>query len=249
MFTSDGLSAMFSSENSAGGAVRFLSDSQAVLSPAPEDRNVQFRLEVIEPTRWVYATPFQTERPSLLGVDRAGGIYYTNGDRLFRTTVGAAGPGVFLLNGLPSINASVLNADESAFFYLGAMGTRILGVYQIALTRDASGNVFASAPTMYYPVDALGTPDGLAIDVCGNLYTADRSTSVVWRIPANAVPGTAAGRPTIVANITSRQIGRPVFGVGPGFSPARLYWISIESAFMSPPGVFSVDVGVPGVRQ
>lgn len=247
MYTSDGFSAPFSTASTGGAQIRFLSDMQAIVAPEPRDTPPYF-IRSLSPTNNTTVTPSQSVLPSVLGLDRAGGIYYTNGDRLFRTTVGTTGPGVFLVNGLPTVNAGVINADESALFLVGGTSTQITGIYRIALTRDATGNVFASAPTMYYPVDALGNPDGLAIDVCGNLYTSDRSTNVMWRIPAGAVPGTASGRPTVVA---SSPIGRPVFSVGPGFTSTRLYWMNntYSGGIFSSQGPYYVDVGVPGVRQ
>ncbi|MFN8542433.1 MAG: hypothetical protein U0232_33765, partial [Thermomicrobiales bacterium] len=134
-----------------------------------------------------------------------------------------------------SATAMVINADRSAIFFMRL--TTPSGIFRVAL-RTEGGSVFASDPALYLPIAAVGNPVGLAIDVCGNLYTADTSTNILWRIPAGPTPAMPGPRPTA---LYGGQVGAPVYGAGP-FDPTRIYWIAGAR-------VYNVSTGVMGVRQ
>lgn len=182
-----------------------------------------------------------------VGIDSAGGVYYGNGAQLFRTTVGRLSPGDLVTTGIGFLYALVVNADSSALFYLTA-GTGA-GIYRVALSRDATGTILGSPPSLYLAASAIGAPSGLAIDVCNNLYTADVTARLLWRIPTGSRPE-APGRPFAIA---SGMVGQPVFGVGPDYDPTSIYF---TSTVRTGPGVGQVDgrfyrvpAGVRGVRQ
>lgn len=234
VITSDGFTRNFTTATAGRvGDVRFLSETLAVIAPAPSTSGGEYFF-VVDPTRRVYTVSSLSSVPRI-ALDREGGIYYTSGDRLFRTTVGGIGPGEFLTSGLSSATTMVINADRSALFFLRLSTPS--GFFRVAL-RTEGGSVFASDPALYFPIAAVGNPVGLAIDVCGNLYTADTRTRILWRIPTGPTPAMAGPRPTA---LYSGPVGAPVYGEGP-FDPTRLYWIDGAR-------VYSVPTGVMGFRQ
>ncbi|MFN8542434.1 MAG: hypothetical protein U0232_33770, partial [Thermomicrobiales bacterium] len=112
IITVDGFSRAFTTVSLGRvGDVRFLSDTQAVIAPDPT-RSGDVDFTVVEPTRRVRSVPMLLSVPRI-ALDREGGIYYTSGDRLFRTTATGIGPGDFLTAGMTSATAMVINADRS----------------------------------------------------------------------------------------------------------------------------------------
>lgn len=232
VITSDGFARSFTMVSVGPVAdVRFQSDMQAVIAPS---RSGDVHFSIVDPTRRIRTVSMLLSTPRI-ALDREGGIYYTSGDQLFRTTASGIGPGEFLTSGLSSAIAMVINADRSALFFLRLSTPS--GFFRVAL-RTEGGSVFASDPALYFPIAAVGNPVGLAIDVCGNLYTADTRANILWRIPTGPTPAMAGPRPTA---LYGGQVGAPVYGAGP-FDPTRLYWINGAR-------VYSVPTGVMGFRQ
>lgn len=169
-----------------------------------------------------------------VAVDREQGIFYSNAGRLFRWTIGTPLPGNLVVSGVDGPISMVLNSDASALYYLTSGSTG--GIYYVGLRRDSGGVFTGDTPSLYLSSSVLGTPAGLAIDVCGNLYTADTRGNFLWRIPAGANPGQPGTRLIVLA---SAYVGRPEFGHG-RFGSSNL--------FMANTGYY-IPAGVEGVRQ
>lgn len=174
------------------------------------------------------------DSPFGAAVDREQGVFYSSVGRLFRWTAGTVGPGTLVTTGVDAPASMVLNSDASALYYLSTGSTR--GIFYVALSRGLDGFVTGSTPSLYLASSVLGTPTGLAIDICGNLYTTDTRGRILWRIPAGPSPSQPGTRLVVLA---SGNVGRPEFGSG--------IWGS-SNIFMPTMGFF-VPAGVEGVRQ
>lgn len=181
-----------------------------------------------------------------IAVDREGGAFYTDGSLLFRMTAGTVGPGDLVARNLPGVDSLLLTPDGSALFYVSTSSPA--GIYRLPLSRDSLGVITGGTPTMYFAADSVaGTLSGIALDVCGNLYSADTRTHYIWRIPPGPTPGTAGTRAVVVV---SGHAGRPFFGVG-GWDPTRLYFVEDMSfgAGSRSTELYSAPVGIAGIRQ
>ncbi|MEM7156540.1 MAG: hypothetical protein AAF799_27080 [Myxococcota bacterium] len=87
-------------------------------------------------------------------------------------------------------------------------------------------------------LSADGFLQGLALDQCGNLYTADTRDNELMRLEIDET-GQPVGEPVVLVGVPSPIYGVQ-FGKGDGFSPTNLYAIG------NPGTVVSVDVGIPG---
>jgi hypothetical protein len=82
-----------------------------------------------------------------------------------------------------------------------------------------------------------GGPDGIALDICGNLYVVDEANDALWRFEVDG-PGAATASAQIATFATG--VSNVQFGSGPGFSGVSVYVTG------NPGTVWIVDVEVPG---
>jgi len=81
--------------------------------------------------------------------------------------------------------------------------------------------------------------DGLALDVCGNLYAVDNGAARVYRLSLDE-NADAVGDATDIVDGSMQNIANAQFGRGDGFEATSLY------ASGNPGIVYRLDVGVPG---
>jgi sugar lactone lactonase YvrE len=112
----------------------------------------------------------------------------------------------------------------------------------VFFTQYGPGKIFrAAADGGSAPVEVIDIPnaalDGLAMDVCGNVYTVDNQGNRLFRVDLDAA-GDATGS-VLLATFPS-NVANAVFGSGTGWEPTSLY------AAGNPGDVYSVPVGVAG---
>ncbi len=120
--------------------------------------------------------------------DRAGNLYFTDqgqtglhdpSGRVYRLR--ASGALDCLLDNVPSPNGIVLSSDENMLYVAATRGNC---VWRGPLQRDGSlskvGQFFTSA--------GPSGPDGLAMNVCGELLIANVGIGIVWVLDAHAQP-------------------------------------------------------------
>jgi hypothetical protein len=160
--------------------------------------------------------------------DSAGGVWYTNFAQVGYVT--AEGNVVTVIGSASSANGVFFDEARQTVFFTN---------YQSGALRKAEiVDGLAQAPVDLGEIP--GAPDGITLDVCGNLYVNDQGNSDMYRLflddaamplgePELLVEG---GFPTNVANAQ--------FGSGEGWEATSLYAIGVGG------GLYRVDVGVPG---
>jgi len=92
------------------------------------------------------------------------------------------------------------------------------------------------------PVEVIDIPnaalDGLAMDVCGNVYAVDNGMNRLFRVDLDAA-GDSTGAEVLLATFPS-NVANAQFGSGAGWEPTSMY------AAGNPGDVYSVPVGVAG---
>jgi len=187
------------------------------------------------------------DRSLLVRVDRAGdvrrltttianpnGLTLGAGGQLFVTDFGITGDvfrvdpesGEALALARPAAGSNGLAfSPDYRVLYVGDHDAGVL--YRLSLKAD--GRV-ASAERW---VQGIGTPDGLAVDGCGNVYAASWDRRVYQVTPAGQVR-ILAELPSIVSAVA--------FGSGKqGWKADSLYASALQDG-----GVFEIDVGQPG---
>ena len=132
-----------------------------------------------------------------------------------------------LLSNLDAPNGIVLDASKTRLYFTEYQQGKVLRL-------DLQG---AAAPVEI--ADIVGSaPDGLVMDVCGNLYAFDQGNSRLYRIRLDA-SGNPTGEPELLASF-AKNVANGQFGSGPGFDPKTIY------AAGTPGSVYAVPVGVAG---
>lgn len=130
---------------------------------------------------------------------------------------------------------------------LGANGIAIRNG-RLTVTNTERHTILAidGAKTIHVVTTLAGNPDGVAMDVFGNAYVAINLENEIDRVsPGGSADEVASGDPldfpSSVAFGTARGARRTLFGVN--FSLSEQFGLPPGSG----PGVFTVDVGAPGM--
>jgi hypothetical protein len=160
--------------------------------------------------------------------DSMGGVWYTN----FGVVgyVDAEGNDVPVVN--PAANANGVFFDEAR--------------QAVFFTNYGSGGLFRAdiVDGVAQPAADLGSisgnPDGITLDVCGNLYVNDQGNSEMYRVFLDEA-GDALGEPEeLVDGGFPTNVANAQFGSGDGWAEDSLYAIGVEG------GLYEIAVGVPG---
>ncbi|HFE47606.1 MAG TPA: gluconolactonase [Nannocystis exedens] len=148
------------------------------------------------------------------------GVYVDTLDRVWITEFG--GNAVIRLGVDNTLTTIVQGADAAAangIVYDPERELLFYTNYQAGLVRSVQfvGDE-PGAPTVVTSID--GSPDGLVLDACGNLYVVDQGNSRLYRVLLDA-EGAALGDPTLLAELTT-NVANAQFG-GAGFEPLALY--------------------------
>ncbi len=129
-------------------------------------------------------------------------------------------------------NGIVFDPDRSILFFTGYNAGEIRSV-----EIDANGDPGQSSTV----TTILGTaPDGLALDVCGNLYVVDQQGEQIYRVFLDDRGAAIGDAEALLADPTPTNIANAQFGAGPGWNADSLY------AAGNPGTVYEIPVGVPG---
>ncbi len=160
--------------------------------------------------------------------DSMGGVWYTNFGIV--GYVESDGNDIPVIS--PAANANGVFFDEvrQAVFF----------------TNYGSGGLFRAdivggAPQQPVDVGSIdGAPDGITLDVCGNLYVNDQGNSEMYRVMLDEA-GDPLGEPEeLVDGGFPTNVANAQFGTGDGWEEDSLYAIGVGG------GLYRVPVGVPG---
>ncbi len=123
------------------------------------------------------------------------------------------------------------------------------GIVRDAAKNDLFFTNYSAGTVLRLDLDTAGTAaafetiagtalDGMAMDVCGNLYVVDQGLGRLYRIRRDAT-GAKVGSAELLATLPL-NVANPQFGRGAGFQPESLYLSG------SPGTVYVVPVGVAG---
>lgn len=130
-------------------------------------------------------------------------------------------------------NGVIYDANRGVLFFTGyTTGT----IRRVAIDDQGA----PGGPVQTIATIAGTSPDGLALDVCGNLYVVDQQGNMIYRLflDENAEP-IGDAEPLLDA-ATDLNIANAQFGTGIGFDDTTLYALGV-------PGVlYEIPVGVPG---
>jgi sugar lactone lactonase YvrE len=133
----------------------------------------------------------------------------------------------------PSANGIVYDPDRARIFFTD-YGDGTVNQADV----DKMGNV--GTATMLVDLGATTSPDGMALDECGNLYVVDQGGNMIYRVFLDADANVVGLPEELLADTTPTNIANAQFGVGAGFDATTLYAIGT-------PGVlYAVEVGVAG---
>lgn len=179
------------------------------------------------------STDFATGINGVNGIypDFDGNVWVTNFSIVGR--VAPNGEGEVIVSGADAANANgiVYDPDRGFAFYTNYGAGRIL---KVEIADDGTPGAVSTVATAN---DAL--LDGLAFDVCGNLYAVDNGTPRVWRVFLDE-NGDAVGEPENIVDGPMENIANAQFGRGGDFDENSLY------AAGNPGVVYRIEIGVPG---
>jgi hypothetical protein len=191
------------------------------------------KLQAISPEGVITDLVGGLEGPNGLYVDPTGVMWVTefSGSRVVRfdpqlnKSVVYSGPDALTANGV------VYDPDRGLLFFTSYGAGRLL-----KLVVDEQGQAQGD-PVL---VAALGGAalDGLALDVCGNVYAVDQANSRLYRMNLDA-EAELVGQPELLAQFAS-NVANAQFGRGPGWDPESLYLSG------NPGDLYRVVVGVEG---
>jgi sugar lactone lactonase YvrE len=163
--------------------------------------------------------------------DFEGRIWATNGSQVLRVdTTPLALP---VVASATASNGVVYDPDRGQLFF-----TNYTGGIVMRIEIDTDG-------------DAVGTPvevstisgaflDGMALDVCGNLYVVDQGGNMIYRVFLDDAGDAEGAAEELLTGVTASNIANAQFGVGDGWDEQTLYAIG------NPGELYAVEVGVPG---
>lgn len=142
----------------------------------------------------------------------------------------------------PSTNGIVYDPDRDLVFYVSYYAGIIYRVDVTDLANPGDPQMIATIPSLG-GADAVGL-DGVALDVCGNLYVVDQNQDApgsLYRLQLDAA-GAPTGAPEVLVEAFPAGVANVVFAQGPG-------WEAFDTTVFTiglPGRIFMVDVGVPG---
>lgn len=223
LVSADGTYEEFANDGRATYGVRFLANGDLVAAAYQAS-------DILRVSPAGDVTDFITGVGGVNGLfpDSMGGVWYTNFSEVGYVT--ADGNDISVVS--PAAGANGIFYDEARqiiFFTNYNAGTLRKADLVDGVAQD--------------PVDLgeiPGAPDGITLDICGNLYANDQAGSEMYRLflDDTAMP---IGEPEIlVEGGFPTNVANAQFGSGDGWEPTSLYAIGVEG------GLYRVDVGVPG---
>jgi hypothetical protein len=173
------------------------------------------------------------------GVGGVNGLYPDFDDNVWFTNfnivgrIDAGGDTQTVVSGAESnaANGVVFDPDRGLLFFTNYSA----GTIRRAVI-DAKGA--AEASEIIGTID--GSPDGLTLDACGNLYAVDQGGNMIYRLWLDET-GAAIGEPEALLDApTPFNIANAQFGVGEGWDEETLYAAGV------PGTVYAISVGVTG---
>jgi len=163
--------------------------------------------------------------------DTEGGVWITEfgGSRVLRIDADLTATTIVSGGLASSANGVVYDPLRGLVFYTNYQGGQ---VRRVAI--DAMGS--PGAPELVTTID--GAPDGLTLDVCGNLYIVDQGNGRVFRAVLDEL-GEASEAATELAKFPS-NVANAQFGVGEGFDAHTLYLAG------NPGDVYTLALEFPG---
>ncbi len=177
--------------------------------------------------------------PNGMEVDQKGFVYISEHDasRIRRVDPDTGEFTILSTGVIASPNGLSFNPDYTALYIGGFSGEGI--IYKLPIDADGNPGELEEWATGV----GTGWLDGLAVDVCGNVYVCDYEASRIYRIAPNGVDRTLiidAGQGEEMIYMPNMQWGS---GVG-GWERMKLY---IPEGWTH--DVFEVDIGVPSKRR
>lgn len=179
------------------------------------------------------STNFATGIPGVNGIypDFDGNVWVTDFSQVLRfdaagspTTIVSGGDG----NGA---NGIVYDPDRGFAFFTNYGAGRLA---KVEISGDGSPGAITELDTV-----AGALFDGLALDICGNLYAVDNGNARIYRLMLDE-NADAVGDAVDIVDGNMQNIANAQFGRGEGFEETSLY------AAGNPGVVYRLDVGVPG---
>ena len=166
--------------------------------------------------------------PNGLYADFGGNVWMTEFQGGNVSRINPGGSVDIIVSNVEAPNGVVFDSTREILFY----------------TEYSNGLIFrvdvspGGTPTPIQVTQIVSGLDGLAMDVCGNLYVVGQQNNRLYRIQLDAI-GDAVGNAEELASFTE-NVANAQFGSGPGFDPATIYVTG------TPGTVFGVAVGVAG---
>ncbi len=129
-----------------------------------------------------------------------------------------------------SANGVVFDPTRGLLFFTNYGAGRLL-----RLAIDAQGQPVGE-PAQVTSIDGAKL-DGLALDVCGNIYAVDQGGSALYRVRLDGAGELVSTDPPVKF---PTNVANPQFGRGPGFAEDSLYLAG------NPGDLYRVVVGIPG---
>lgn len=160
--------------------------------------------------------------------DSMGGVWYTDFGVVGYVT--SDGNDVPVVN--PASNANGIFFDEArqAIFFTN------YGNGDLRRANLVDG--VADDPVMIGSVN--GNPDGITLDVCGNLYINDQGNSAMYRIMLDEAGDPLGEAEALIEGSFPTGVANAQFGTGDGWEAESLYAIGVGNT------LYRIDVGVPG---
>ena len=166
--------------------------------------------------------------PNGLYADFDGNVWMTEFQGGNVSRINPGGSVDIIVSNVEAPNGVVFDSTREILFYTEYSNGRIFRV-------DVSPG---GTPTPIQVTQIVSGLDGLAMDVCGNLYVVGQQNNRLYRIQLDAI-GDAVGDAEELASFTA-NVANAQFGSGPGFDPATIYVTG------TPGTVYGVAVGVAG---
>ena len=173
--------------------------------------------------------------PNGLIVDMKGWVYFTEHDanKVWRVHP-YTGEHTLLTDKISNPNGLTFSPDYKILYIGGFNGGKT--IYAMSISEDG-------VPGKLVPWAKVGTGwhDGMATDICGNIYVADYQQTVIYRISPDGKESSVVidGSSIKGAYLPNLKWGS---GVG-GWSASKVY---LPDGWNK--GVFEVDMGVPGAK-
>ena len=160
--------------------------------------------------------------------DSMGGVWYTNFAEVGYIT--ADGNDISVISPASAANGIFFDEARQIVFFTN---------YQSGALRKADlVDGLAQDPVDLGEIP--GAPDGITLDICGNLYVNDQGGSDMYRLLLDDTAMPVGEPELLVEGGFPTNVANAQFGSGDGWEPTSLYAIGGGG------GLYRVDVGVPG---